>query len=744
MRKILTAVYYSFPVQLLILHLRKYQVLLIPWLILFGTVQGSLMHTFGADSLLLAPEYLENVSPLAAAIVGIALGIFVMSWNITTFILYSRQFRFLATTTQPFLRYCLNNAVLPLAFLIYYMIRFIDYNKNRELMPGFELFALGAGFIAGFVILLSVSFLYFFGANRTIMKRLAPVLSNPMKFLTMYGRKDTAGNEPGLLRVDWFFSTLFKIKKTRNVSHYSSTFIDSVFKQHNMAAIFLVFVAFVFLVIMGYLLDYRVFQLPAAASIILFFAIIIALSAAFSLFLQTWSVPVIILVYLFVNFLFKNNLLDFASKAYGLDYTNREDRPFYTRDSLLQLCNPGQKEADRKNMISILNKWKSRQKEELPVMFLINTSGGGNRSSTFTMNVLQRLDSLSGGTLMSKTFLITGASGGMLGAAYFRELYLRSLTDPSINLQNRDYVDDISKDLLNATFSSLVARDLLTPAQKFRLGNNKYIKDRAFSFEERLNDNTRGYLNKTLNDYKEDESNARIPLLFFNSVVTRDGKKMITSTQPVSFLMQATVDSNLVNIPDPDAIDFSAFFKNQNPGNLRILTALRMNATFPYVLPNVWLPTYPIVDVMDAGMRDNFGQETALRFVDNFRDWLDENTSAVVIINIRDRATGGWDQPFEANSISELFTKPAFLIQHNWFKLQDYYQNDQMSYVRSILPGKLNKVSFHYVPRKQDDGAALNFHLTKREKQDIAFALENPFNAESFKTMQNWLLRGGK
>jgi hypothetical protein len=42
---------------------------------------------------------------------------------------------------------------------------------------------------------------------------------------------------------------------------------------------------------------------------------------------------------------------------------------------------------------------------------------------------------------------------------------------------------------------------------------------------------------------------------------------------------------------DPDAIDFGAFFANEGPMNLRLLTALRMNATFPYVLPNVWLPT---------------------------------------------------------------------------------------------------------------------------------------------------------
>ena len=73
---------------------------------------------------------------------------------------------------------------------------------------------------------------------------------------------------------------------------------------------------------------------------------------------------------------------------------------------------------------------------------------------------------------------------------------------------------------------------------------------------------------------------------------------------------------------DPDVIDFASFFAKQDPYNLRILTAMRMNATFPIVLPNVWLPSNPVIDVMDAGLRDNYGQETTLRFIEAFDDWI--------------------------------------------------------------------------------------------------------------------------
>ena len=108
MKAWLRGFFYSFPIQLVFLHFRKYQVLLLFWFILFSTVNGTFMKTFGADSLFLAPEYLGNVNLLSSAFVGVSIGMFIMSWNISTFILFSRHFRFLSATTNPFLKYCIN------------------------------------------------------------------------------------------------------------------------------------------------------------------------------------------------------------------------------------------------------------------------------------------------------------------------------------------------------------------------------------------------------------------------------------------------------------------------------------------------------------------------------------------------------------------------------------------------------------------------------------------------------------
>jgi hypothetical protein len=154
----------------------------------------------------------------------------------------------------------------------------------------------------------------------------------------------------------------------------------------------------------GFMLDNRFFQLPAAAGITIFFAILIAVSGAFSYFLQSWSIPFLIGLFFLLNILYKYDIIDSSNKAYGLNYSNKTERPVYNRESLLALCNDSSIEQDKRNMIDILEAWKKKQQEEKPFLFIINTSGGGSRSATFTMNVLQRLDSLTHGTIMHKTF----------------------------------------------------------------------------------------------------------------------------------------------------------------------------------------------------------------------------------------------------------------------------------------------------------------------------------------------------
>ena len=738
MKRFIYNFYYSFPIQLLLLHFRKSQVLLVLWLILFLTVSGNFMQLFGANALFLAPEYLGNVNAAGAAITGIATGIFIMSWNITTFILHSTRFRFLATSSKPFLKYCLNNAIIPVAFLVLYFFEALYFDIVKELISVSQFLLIVAGFLGGFFLLVLLSLFYFFSADRRIIRTFKPGFTDfdENKIPETVADKvviDTFG-----LPVKYYLNTKFKIKQVRQVGHYSQDFLDVIFKRHHFSAMLSILLAFIFMIFIAFFLDNRIFQVPAAASILIFFAILIAVIGALSYFLRSWSLLFVILLYATLNVLYKYDIIDPRNKAYGLNYSNSV-RPEYSLKNLEALNTPAKREADKANMVSVLNHWKQKQKEEKPLMVVFNFSGGGVRSASFAMNVLQELDSVTHGAIMNKTTLMTGASGGMLAAAYFRELARLKANGAMINLQNREYLDNISEDLLNPVFSSLIARDLISPSQKFTFGHYRYVKDRGYAFEEKLNRNTENVLDKPIGFYKDAESKAEIPLMILSSTVTRDFKKMLVSTQPLSFMMQAQLRDSSLKMTGPDIIDFAALFKNENPMNLRMLTALRMNATYPYILPSVWLPSRPVIDVMDAGLRDNLGEETSLRFLRVFKDWVNENTRGVLVIQVRSRKKGSWDNTYESADISDILTNPFTMMQTNWFRLQDYFQDDEASYLQDGFGVNIHRVSFMYLPKTREKGATLNFHLTASEKKEVNASLRRQNNMEALEQIKNVL-----
>lgn len=738
MKKFAQDFYYSFPIQLLLLHFRKAQVLLIFWGILFLTVTGNFLKIFGANALFLAPEYLGDVNAAGAAITGLATGMFIMSWNITTFILHSQRFRFLAASTKPFLKYCFNNSIIPVCFLLVYFFEALSFDRKLELMPLAEFIGIAAGFTGGLFLLVAISFAYFFTADRRIIRQYKPDISAFDKQKKYRIHKGAYAENDFGLPVGYYIGTKFRFVKARKVGHYSREFLDVIFKRHHFSAIITLLLSFIFMIFIGFSLDNKIFQVPAAASVLVLFALMIAVIGALTYFLRSWGILFIIFLFIVLNVLYEFDIIDPRNKAYGLNYTN-PTRPGYSLQTLSALNTPDKVEADKKNMLGILERWKQKQEEDKPMMVILNFSGGGVRSASFAMSVLQELDSMTQGTIMKKTMLISGASGGMLAAGYFRELVRLKANGENINLQSQKYVDDISQDLLNPVFSSMIARDLLSPVQKFSVGKYRYVKDRGYAFEQTLNDNTHKLLDKHIGFYKADESNANIPLMIVNSVITRDLRKLMICTQPLSFMMQAEFIDSSSKISGPDAVDFAALFKNEDPMNLQFLTALRMNATYPYVLPNVWLPSKPVIDVMDAGLRDNYGQETSLRFLHVFRDWIKQNTRGVLIIQVRSRAKGSMDNTNVSTDITGIVTKPFTMLQTNWFMLQDYFQDDEITYAQNFLDSNFHRVAFMYIPEKPERGATINFHLTAREKKEVMSSLERKNNVEAFEQVERYL-----
>ena len=420
-----------------------------------------------------------------------------------------------------------------------------------------------------------------------------------------------------------------------------------------------------------------------------------------------------------------------------MNYT--ETKTTYNEDVLDIQSFPKYLDPDKQNTINILNTWKEKQAEKKPKMVLLCVSGGGMKAATWTTQVIQQVDKASGGELMEHTSLISGASGGMLGAAYMRELYLQKALGREINVYDTKYIDDVSTDLLNSIMFTIVSNDLFLPWATFESGGYRYHKDRGYIFEKQFNENTRGYLDKTLGAYKIPEQRGVVPMLFITPAIVNDGRRMVISPQGVSYMTKAPVFQSKRNTIKTDAVDFGRIFKDQDAMNLKFSTALRMNATYPYILPNVHLPSQPEIEVLDAGFRDNHGITSATRFIHVFKDWILANTSGVVLVQIdtKDKI----DKMAESNEdglIGSIFNPLG--IAGKLLKLQEFEHDTNLGFIFDLLGEKnFDVIHFSYQPTEKNEKASMTYHLTKREKQDIlnAFYLEE--NQENLKQLMNIL-----
>ena len=317
----------------------------------------------------------------------------------------------------------------------------------------------------------------------------------------------------------------------------------------------------------------------------------------------------------------------------------------------------------------------------------------------------------------------------MFGTAYIRELYLRQQQGEVETIQDPIYVENISKDLLNSICFVIVVNDLFYPWQQFEVDSYTYRKDRGYIMEKQLNENTDFVMDKSIGDYAPFEQDASIPMMIFVPTIINDERKLIISSQPVSYLMRPGGDGPEPDYIDIDGVDFGALFHQNDAQNLKLTSAIRMNGTYPYILPNVGLPSIPVMKVMDAGFRDNYGIETSTRFIHVFRDWIKENTSGVVLVQIRNFKKEKEIEAYHNESIMDRILNPISNLYSNWDNIQDYNHNFLVSFSHEWLDGKLEVINLEYIPERKEQEASMSFHLTTKEKLDI----KNTRNSKHFK-----------
>ncbi|HLP51931.1 MAG TPA: hypothetical protein VK154_13675 [Chitinophagales bacterium] len=732
-------IYYSFPVQLLLLSFKRHQFLLFFWLLMFAIIVGKFGAGIGTHSVLLDPEYLGNVGYLSFAVVGIGFGAMFITWNVVMYILNSHRFPFMASLQYPLGMFVLNNALIPGIFIITYIVSVIIFRVQYEFETPWQIVFEILGFTAGFILVILITAVYFNFTNKNtgsiIQENKERVRRKRAVRRVQFS--DTLQREE-LNKVEFYLTNKFNIRHTRTVDHYDPKLHQLVFRRHHWNAFMAFLVTMTLLVSMGFFLENPFFQFPIAATGFLFVSLLMSLFGMFLYWTGGWGSAAIIVFLLVANYLTQYDVFGFQSRAYGLNYSTRAR---YNLETFRELSSDSLIAQDKEYFKPILENWLHKNTDprnpfKKPKMYFVNVSGGGLRAAMYSMVTLQFCDSLAKGNLLDKTFLISGASGGMFATTYLRELFLQKKNGFPINLSDPQYTENVSKDVLNPIALSIISNDVLIPFHKFKLNDKKYSVDRGYVFEKFYCRNLQFPFEKTIGDYRQDEYSAKIPLLIFHTTIMNDSRRYYISPQPVSFLMRPHGKKALDNRLEIDAIDFGRFFKKQASDSLLVTSAMRMNATFPFFFPNSVLPSEPSTYVMDGGALDNFGIETTLRFLNTFGDWIDKNTSGVVIIQIRDSEKFEEPAASEKKTVFARITDPLGTVYTNMENMQDFLTDYRLDEMSEELRGKLQFVLFEYTSEKVENKAAMSLHLTTRDKSDIMRSMKRPNNVKSFNKLQ--------
>lgn len=745
LKDVLVGIRDFFPFHLFFAHLKYNIIGVLYWVFLFCIVLELVGESFGVAYLFYSPEYLGQTSWLSFLFLGFSVGGFTMAFHTYSYIRMGPHFPFVATLHRPFFKFCVNNSLLPLIFYVVLCYKIILFQRAEEFLDWTSLgLYMGAMFLGAFIFVL-LSFLYFFPTNKDIFK-----LEKKRKQLNKEEAPKNSNIKSSLHRnLSWdkefqevddklyiYIGKNYRFKKSRGVKHYDYSVIQNVFSQNHInASIFEITIILSFFVL-GLLRNQEIFVFPAASSILLLLTIILMLVSAFFSWFKLWTYPILIALFVGINIVSTHTeYLQFKNFAYGLDYSN----PVPYNDSVLLEFqnNTRENKKDEQQFIETLNNWRAKQKDK-PKLIVVNTSGGGLRSALWTFMVMQHLDSLSKGGFYNATQMVTGASGGMVGASYYRELYLRNF-DTLINqsLISSVYSRNIAKDLLNGIGVSMATNDIFFRYQTLNYNGYSYPTDRGYALEQQLLNNTNNVLDKQLGDYLSDEQSSKIPTFIFSPTIIEDGKRLIICSQDLGFMLtnEAAGADSLLN----ENVEYKKLMKfNQKPGDLRFTTALRMNATFPYITPMVTLPTDPEIHIMDAGIRDNYGAKTTLRYLSSLEKWIKENTSGVILVEIRDTKKGLVQDENDKISLFEKLFKPLSNVYGNFPRVQDFNQGELVSLFLKYQDYPIDIVSFN-LRESPKDKISLSWHLTKQEKQLIKNALTTPTNVREVERLLNLL-----
>jgi len=451
-------------------------------------------------------------------------------------------------------------------------------------------------------------------------------------------------------------------------------------------------------------------------------------------------------------------------------------------------------ERDESNALrSWRDQFKDTAQAQRPKLVLLTATGGANRSGLWTSKVLFELHNDPGLVGFSKHLrLITGASGGMVGAAY----YVGSVQENG-TLQEGFRPEDIAQDFLTPIINSQVFREvpfLAVPCDYYSrdrgemldLGMEGHVPRIDPGVKQRLNN----VFSRSFADLAPGERAGWRPSMIFSPMIVEDGRRLLISNRHVPFLtvnkgdfllpnratfgeeqgstrlasaQKKTRSSKRVKAGDDkqdvysrSAVEFFRLFPEARD-RFHVSTAARMNATFPFVSPAVSLPTNPPRRVVDAGYFDNTGVSISSSWLYQNREWVAKSCSGIVIIQVRDFSSHRENRHLSlpasvGGSYLPGLTGPLSAIDHARSASANYRNDDELrklsEYFRSYFvsspmdaPPQGTDGFFTTVVFERYTEVGMNWYLSASDKRDILDSWdkgEQNMNPASLQKLREW------
>ncbi len=356
---------------------------------------------------------------------------------------------------------------------------------------------------------------------------------------------------------------------------------------------------------------------------------------------------------------------------------------------------------------------------------LVATTGGGIQAAGWAARVLTGLSKRSD-AFDSRLRLISSVSGGSVGAMYFLDSFRNKRADAS-----NDVVGHADASSLDQVAWGLTYPDLVFGSFPFLKGigfdskANFHLVDGGSIFWDRgraLEDSWRARLSPEgsdaqLMDWRNDAARGDRPGVIFNSTLVETGKRLLLST--VEFdKAPASAQS------ERDRHTGRVEFLQQTPdADLRVRTAARLSATFPYVSPAARMlrgergGIYKSgAHAVDGGYYDNYGMTSLLDWLDGGFRSLGTNSPQVLIVEIRSSPTN--ERSDEVKSSYGFW----FQLTHPLITLKNVRDTGQLSHnaldedlIKRLYAGKVCSVVFEFNNFDRQGcrrPEPLNWHLT--------------------------------